>query len=420
MENQMKYKIKTLPPSPKRNINLLQNNNILYQTAFLSNQDKSYKIINSKESFTQEPINQNKNMKSISHLNFQVNLNDKEIDYQPNNNNCSRIKDLKPNNLNYQVMLDKEKENEIKRDMLRNKYNNELYKSDGNNIKKSRNKNIYKNLIVKNNQTEYFLDTKKSLTNIDNNTNNTNNTNNSNKNETSNNVNNNYIFLNDIQSDRNLYQNYNNNYVDHVDHVDIWGNKNKSCLNFSLDMNNKTYFNNVCHKMNGNNTNLRQNFSDAIPNETSQIMENKNNTEKRKIIHSIKNTEIQSIQNINESISLEQISNKLEQKVFNKSSNNFYNFYYQKPIIEKRKQLSGNKNSRAINFSHQGSQSSKANSKIMGMKNVFVKNITKNANNEKNKNNEKNENINIKNLSSILKEKKYEKKNENNETYIYI
>ena len=39
----MKYLIKTLPPSPKRSTNLLQNNNILYETAFFSNQDKVIK-----------------------------------------------------------------------------------------------------------------------------------------------------------------------------------------------------------------------------------------------------------------------------------------------------------------------------------------------------------------------------------------
>ena len=364
MEKNTKHFIKKLPSSPKINSNYLPNKNLIYHSNYFSNktnQNNQYKQKTYKQAIKEYDFdNKNNNKKSTSHTNYKVNLNEKDNNYQLNNYSSPANK-IKDKNIKYLMRVDNQ--NNIKKDILRNQYNNIIY--NDNNSDKSRNLYGENNIIINQHKTEYNDEShqnskdKKSFNN----------------------------YGNDVKTDRNLYQNYKSNYIN------IWRSKNKSNDNNFSDNKNNTFQN-----INNNNNinNISQNISAIIPNDIPKIEQRNyfSNTCKindiRKNIDNdihIKNKEIP---NINECISLENISNKLETKIFNKSSNNFYNFYYQKPKIEKR------------NIKIFGNSASKNNSKIINNEDSSVNNNSKKRN-----------------LSNIVKMKNIETNNQNQKCKIY-
>ena len=367
----IKHYIKKVPSSPRIKPNHLPNKDLIYQSNYFSNQNSQnnennqYNQKTYKETFKE---NNNINQKSTSHLNYKVNLREKEkrINYQINN--YSSMNNIKYIDLNNQIKA--VNQNKVKKDIIRDNYNNSIYKD--NNYAISRNLYDENNLIIK--EKEY-----KTELNNESNQNNK-------KSLSIKNVKKNNFFGNNVKTDRNLYQNYKSNYIN------IWRSKYQSNDNYFSDRNN------TLQSINSNNINTTttQNISAIIPNDVNKISESNylsktcKVNDKRKNIYNVKHIKNKEIPNIKESISLENISNKLEQKIFNKSSSNFHSFYYQKPKIE-------NKNIKVL-----GNMTSKHNSKIINMKNALINNNSKKRN-----------------ISNILKMKNIDRNNQNQDFIMY-
>ena len=234
--------------------------------------------------------------------------------------------------------------NNLKKNIVRNIYNDPNYFTDKNNInlliKTSKQNENIKQINIE--FTEPHIKNckdKKILTNA--------------KNKIENN-----IKINDFQNhlnNKNLFINYKNNYINN------WKSKKKINENFSLDRANNIFLN--------TNYNQTENFSFSSPNE-STFHETQNNHTTSKIngktkkIYNEEYFKNKDLENNNERISLENLDNKVDKKLFYKTLNNFQ---YKKPKIN-----NGNTNILDINNekSHIGC---KSNNKQNYVKNIFIK-----------------------------------------------